>query len=161
MDTISLPEAGRQRRRYSAEFKSNIVAACLQPGVSVTAIALANKINPNLVRRWVRLHQESAAATTITEGEPETILATHASPALVPIMVAEPSALAVTKSTRGARVRSQQVGRRPPAPPISVSASPPDEAIRLEFRRGNTLLNVSWPAMLAESCAQWLRELLR
>ncbi|MBV8646306.1 transposase, partial [Paludibacterium sp.] len=42
MDTLHLPEAGRRRRRYSAEFKSDIVAACLQPGVSTTAIALAN-----------------------------------------------------------------------------------------------------------------------
>ena len=57
MDTLLLPQSGRRRRRYTAEFKSNIVAACLQPGVSTTAIALENKINPNLVRRWIRLWQ--------------------------------------------------------------------------------------------------------
>ena len=57
MDTIlHLPETGRPRR-YSATFKAEVVAACLQPGVSTTAIALAYRINPNLVRKR---HPEAA-----------------------------------------------------------------------------------------------------
>jgi transposase-like protein len=45
MDTSHLPEAGRPRRRYTPEFKAQLLAACQQPGISVTAIALANQIN--------------------------------------------------------------------------------------------------------------------
>lgn len=50
---IQMPHAGRRRGRYSNEFKLQIIAACLEPGVSTAAIALANGLNANLVRRWV------------------------------------------------------------------------------------------------------------
>ncbi len=46
--------AGRRRRRkHSAEFKAQLVEACEQPGVSSAAIAMANGVNANLLRRWV------------------------------------------------------------------------------------------------------------
>jgi transposase len=41
------------RRRHSAEFKAEAVRACLQPGVSIAAIALHYRLNANLLRRWV------------------------------------------------------------------------------------------------------------
>ena len=43
----------RRRRRHSAEFKAEAVAACRQPGISIAAIALARSVNANLLRRWV------------------------------------------------------------------------------------------------------------
>ena len=46
---------GRRRRRlHSDEFKANAVAACMHPGMSMAAVALANGINANLLRRWVQ-----------------------------------------------------------------------------------------------------------
>ena len=45
---------GRRRRRHSDEFKADAVAACVQPGVSMAAVAMAHGINANLLRRWVR-----------------------------------------------------------------------------------------------------------
>jgi transposase len=45
--------AGRRRRRHSEEFKATVVEACRQPGVSMAAVALANGLNANLLRRWV------------------------------------------------------------------------------------------------------------
>jgi len=50
---IQMPAAGRQRGRYSIEFKRQVVTACREPGVSKAAIALANGLNANMVRRWV------------------------------------------------------------------------------------------------------------
>ena len=47
------PKAGRRRRAHSAEFKAWIVAECKHPGVSIAAVAMANGINANLLRRWV------------------------------------------------------------------------------------------------------------
>lgn len=43
----------RRRRHHSAEFKADAVAACSRPGVSIAAVALANGVNANLLRRWV------------------------------------------------------------------------------------------------------------
>ena len=43
----------RRRRRYSAEFKAKLVEECRRPGVSMAAVALANGLNANLLRRWV------------------------------------------------------------------------------------------------------------
>ncbi|MEO6292777.1 MAG: transposase [Burkholderiaceae bacterium] len=50
---IQLPSAGRRRGRYSDEFKGQVMAACKQPGVSTAAVALANGLNANLLRRWI------------------------------------------------------------------------------------------------------------
>ncbi len=44
---------GRRRRRHSDEFKAQLVAACLRPGVSSAAVAQAHSVNANLLRRWV------------------------------------------------------------------------------------------------------------
>ena len=43
----------RRRRRHSEAFKAAAVAACLQPGVSIAAVALSRGLNANLLRRWV------------------------------------------------------------------------------------------------------------
>ena len=45
---------GRRRRRiHSNEFKAQVVAACRPAGVSIAAVAMANGVNANLLRRWV------------------------------------------------------------------------------------------------------------
>ena len=64
---IQLPGAGRRRGRYSDEFKRQVMAACKQPGVSTAAVALANGLNANLLRRWIsesRLRAKPAARQT-------------------------------------------------------------------------------------------------
>ena len=50
---IQIPAPGRRHARYSDEFKRQVVAACLEPGASKAAIALANGLNANMLRRWV------------------------------------------------------------------------------------------------------------
>jgi len=55
MDTsVALSDGRRRRRKHSAEFKAHVVAACSKPGVSSASVAMANGINANLVRRWVK-----------------------------------------------------------------------------------------------------------
>lgn len=49
-----LPQSGRGRRTYSAEFKSQVVAACRVPSVSVASVARTHGINHNVVHRWLR-----------------------------------------------------------------------------------------------------------
>jgi transposase len=51
----------RRRREHSAEFKRELVARSLEPGVSVAAIAMGSGINANLLFGWRRRHLESVA----------------------------------------------------------------------------------------------------
>ena len=53
--TPALPQGRRVRRQYSTEFRVQVIEATSQPGVSVAAIALANGMNANLLRRWITM----------------------------------------------------------------------------------------------------------
>ena len=44
----------KPRVNYSVEFKEQIVAACLQPHVSIASISRTHNLNANVVHRWVR-----------------------------------------------------------------------------------------------------------
>jgi transposase-like protein len=163
MDTLHLPEAGRRRRRYTPEFKAQLLAACQQPGISITAIALANQINPNVVRRWLRDLRSTQTASV--ETELACIEAISSQPVarpsnLVPLEVMAPQSCRVNGSQA---VRADDE-REPPLAsilPISSSTSSPAEPIQVELCRGETLLKVAWPAAHAEVCALWLRGLLQ
>ena len=52
-DSTDVVVGRRRRRKHSAEFKAQVVAACSMPGVSAAAVAMANGVNANLARRWV------------------------------------------------------------------------------------------------------------
>lgn len=84
MDTFIKPAAAgrRTRRRHSAEFKAQIAAACRQPGVSIAAVALANGLNANLVRRWV-VEDEGSGQAVIAPPAPTSLA--QPSPAFVPL----------------------------------------------------------------------------
>jgi transposase len=45
--------------------------------------------------------------------------------------------------------------------PLSAPVPPTGAAIRIELRRGATSIAVAWPVEAADSCAAWMRELLR
>ena len=44
----------RTRRTHSEAFKQSLIEACGGPGASVAGLALANGINANQLRRWMR-----------------------------------------------------------------------------------------------------------
>lgn len=61
-------EVSRQRRRrHSAEFKAQAVKACMQPGVSIAAVALHYRLNANLLRRWVAEQKAPDPAAQVRE----------------------------------------------------------------------------------------------
>ena len=133
MDTsIALSQGRRRRRIHSAEFKAHIVAACSKPGVSSAAVAMANGINANLVRRWVK---EAEIGTEVEPGS--------AAGQLEKTMPAPPAHKFLPLSL-----------------PHPVSA-PVATDIRIELQRGATTVTVTWPAGTASECAAWMRELLR
>ena len=53
------------RRTYTLEYKLGIVRQCIEPGVSVAAIAMTHRINANLVRRWIVRHRRELAAAAV------------------------------------------------------------------------------------------------
>ena len=42
------------RRKHSKAFKAQILLACGEPGASLSGIAVAHGLNPNMVQRWRR-----------------------------------------------------------------------------------------------------------
>jgi len=84
-----MPQAGRRRGRYSDEFKRQVVTTCLEPGVSTAAIALANGLNANLLRRWVvETTQRSGALRSKTTA----LAPVHNHPTFIPVKFDPPPA---------------------------------------------------------------------
>lgn len=79
----------QRRRRHSEELKAKVIVACNQPGVSVAAIALANGLNANMVRRWLFEHRKAGSGSTQRQG---TIQPLEARAAFVPVKLDEPVA---------------------------------------------------------------------
>lgn len=46
------------RRRYDPASRDKLVAACLEPGVSVSRLAREHGVNANLVRKWIKKAME-------------------------------------------------------------------------------------------------------
>ena len=124
---------GRRRRRWhSDEFKANAVASCMRPGMSMAAVAMANGVNANLLRRWVRA-AEMRSGTGLPDALP------NALPAPARRVTETPAAFI----------------------PMQLPAKTAVADIRIELRRGATSISVAWPTDAATECAAWMRELLR
>jgi transposase len=59
---------------HSDEFKADAVAACQHPGVSIASVAMAHKVNANLLRRWVKAAESGTpqCVTPARAGAPPT-----------------------------------------------------------------------------------------
>lgn len=64
------PAATRTRRTYARQFKSEVVAQCLEPGASVSAIALGYGINANVIRKWLPQHGSAVMLPVTVESAP-------------------------------------------------------------------------------------------
>ena len=87
--TLSEPPARRTRRRHSPEFRASVIQAASQPGISMAAVALANGLNANMLRKWVA---ESQAGDPPGARSQSKALATTAasSQAFVPLTLTAP-----------------------------------------------------------------------
>lgn len=67
VNTISEQAVGprRRRRTHSDAFKADAIASCMQPGMSMAAVAMGLGINANLLRRWVRDAEMGSAAASL------------------------------------------------------------------------------------------------
>ncbi len=137
MNTIpsSLLEPGRGRRRYTKEFKAELVAQCRGLGVSMSRVAMAHGINANLLRRWV------VEATGQTLG-PAT---------------SDASSLDTASSSAAER---QVAATSPMFVPVNVNSALRSDVL-IEIARGDIHVKVNWPVDASAVSAAWLRELLR
>ena len=138
------------RRRHGAALKAKVLAACDEPGASVSGVALAHGLNANLVRQWragrgVKLAGMNLSAQAVrkapkpTEGTASPLLAKAEFVAIEMPRAVKPSA--------GTAV--ENAGALASADPL----------IQVELRRGTVHLNVRWPTTAADDCTAWLREL--
>jgi len=108
------------RRRYDPASRERLVAACLEPGVSVSRLALEHGINANLLRKWIKKAKEVRP------------LPPSSTSAFVPVQVTTDRSLPMQSSaldrpaTRGEerRPQSERIDRL--SSPAKVSASLPN-----------------------------------
>jgi transposase-like protein len=132
------------RRRHSDDLKAKVLAACTEPGASISGVALAHGLNANLVRKWRsgRGTKRAGMAITPTAG-------IHAPPAPLD---AAPEFVAVQMPAPAKPAARAQVE--------PMAAAPSGEAlIQIDLRRGPLHLSVRWPIAAAEDCRAWLGEL--
>jgi transposase len=140
--TRAAQAAPGKRRRYSAKFRAEAVAAALDPKAPAMAtVARGLGIELSLLRNWIRsakIHEQredharavrAAMAAGRSQAPPDTSVPAALPAGFVPI---GPQALA--------------------APP---------EDIRVRFNRGTTEVSVAWPVSAAAQCGAWLRELMQ
>ncbi len=53
----------RQRSSYPKSFKAQVVQECLQPGASISSVAIGHGINANVIRKWLPLYRDQPPAT--------------------------------------------------------------------------------------------------
>ena len=106
----------RRRRAHSIAFKRELVARSLEPGVSVSAIALEAGINANLLFAWRRAHLRSSAAAMTRRASS----AGERSAVLLPVEVLAPGAASAVNSSS-------------PTAPRPATATSTSGSIEIEF----------------------------
>jgi transposase len=95
---------GRDGRcRYDTASKDRLVATCLQPGVSVSRLALEHGVNANLVRKWVKRAREERALPAVS--------------AFVPVQIASDIC---SSSASGRLTKAEPLGKRSHASKVSA-----------------------------------------
>ena len=124
----------RERRAYSAQFKSQIIHACHQPGASIAAIAHANNVNSNVLHRWLREHERQGK---------------HSDPTFLPLTIVDE-----TVPTDSAPI--------PVSPPVPVSDRKVLAAaeIKIECVRSHSKVIIHWPLSAAADCGAWIKDWL-
>ena len=135
------PNSG-PRRRHSDELKAKVLAACDEPGASISGIALAHGLNTNLVRKWRSGRGVKRAGMAVT-----------------PAASTAPAALGTTAEFVAIEMPARPKPAARAAAEPNVAAPIGDPLIQIELRRGPLHLNVRWPTAAAGDCRAWLSEL--
>ena len=129
---ISTSSARHTHRTYSAQFKSQLVAACQKPGASIAALASGQGMNANVLHRWLKEHAQSGRHQLIQSSMALAPVASMPTPAFLPV----------------------QLTATAPEPAAAGQ-------IKAELRKGALLMNITWPVSAAAQFASWTTELFR
>jgi len=128
----------RRRRTYTPQFKTDLVAQCMDPAVSLAAVAIEHDLNPNVLRRWVIEHERLGLHEADAQSDGDRAVLAPA-PAnwlpFVPVQTVATERLSATPSQPEARI------------PLTLSG------------RGLTL-TLDWPMTEHQALAQWARLVL-
>lgn len=123
--------ARRTHRTYTAQFKADLVAQCLTPGVSISALAGSHGMNVNVLHRWLREYERQGAHRLA--GQPCVSNLTPSAPIeFIPLQL--------------------------PAPACGEAK---DQRVSIELRKGALTLTVSWPLSALADLQAWTAALLR
>ena len=136
------PNSG-PRRHHSDDLKAKVLAACDEPGASISGVALAHGLNTNLVRKWRSGRGVKRVGMAVTPAATST----------APPVLATPAEFVAIEMP----VRPKPAARAAAEP--NVTAPIGDPLIQIELRRGPLHLNVRWPTASADDCRAWLSEL--
>ena len=161
----SRPAHAPPRRKYTPEFRAQLLEQCERPGASVPAVALSHGIHASLVYRWRSQAQlallASAQAQALTPASlSATATATAKTP--TPALPTKPAPFIALPHPQ-ARSRNTQRSSTPSAQsttPQSAHSSAPEEAIHIQVHCGPTQVHIRWPTSAAGQCALWLSEAL-
>ncbi len=132
--TTSPTSTGPRRpfQRYSGQFRAQVIEAYCQSSDTISAVARAHGIKPDLLQRWISdagvrdEHGTDGAAQSTCMASAEM----HGATTFLPIAI--------------------EAGPSRCAPNICI-----------ELNIAGTPVTVHWPVDAASSCAAWLREVLR
>lgn len=132
------------KRSFDPVDKRRLIEACLQPGASLSGLALKAGVNANQLCKWVRLHERSN--THVRDGS------ACASSAFVPVVVAIDDRTPIPASVPAARPAPERESSRlssRSATSVRVAAQLPNGAkLELEFTAGDTGLLAALVAAL-------------
>ena len=92
----------RPRRRHTIAQKLAIVRECLEPGASLAGVALAHRVNANMVRKWVVKYRQGGygqMSTPVTALLPVVVKLRSAS--RMPTKIADPKPAIEIELARG------------------------------------------------------------
>lgn len=95
MNELSTLNTAAKRRRYSAEFKRKIVAACSEPQASVPKIAMAHGLNANMVHRWIRQFRSKNLPSTSAAFVALPMTGTQDQPSSTPARIVDAEAIRI------------------------------------------------------------------
>ena len=135
-EPVSKPR--RRRRTYTPQFKTDLVAQCMDPAVSLAAVAIEHDLNPNVLRRWVIEHERLGLHDADTRTDEARSITAPAPANWLPF---------VPVQTVATERRSAQPSQLEARIPLTLSS------------RGLTL-TLDWPMAEHQALAQWARLVL-
>lgn len=123
--------ARRTHRTYAPAFKAELVAACLEPGTSIAALASSHGMNANVLHRWLKEHERTGCHQPIAQQPPSAPTPSPSMPEFTPLRLPNTTAEAVAAE------------------------------LKVELRKGPLSMTVTWPLHAVADFAQWAAAVLK